>query len=83
MLRHILDQIFQSLLFLFQSLNDKIAALNIELEEVKSVRDRFETDVGQTIQQLSDAKADLAELKSKIDELNGQIDEANTQNKVR
>ena len=40
----------------FQSLNDKIAALNIELEEVKSVRDKFETDVGQTIQQLTDAK---------------------------
>ena len=55
MLRHISDQICQSL-FLFQSLNDKIAALNIELEEVKSVRDKFETDVGQTIQQLTDAK---------------------------
>ena len=56
MLRNILDQICQSLLVLFQTLNDKIAALNIELEEVKSVRDRFETDVGQTIQQLTDAK---------------------------
>ena len=50
---------------------------------MKSVRDKFETDVGQTIQQLTDAKADVAELKSKIDELNGQIDEVNTQNKVR
>ena len=50
---------------------------------MKSDRYKFETDIGQTIQQLTDAKADVAELKSKIDELNGQIDEANTQNKVR
>ena len=71
-----------SLCCLFQSLKDKAEALNVELEEVRTVRDKFEKDLEQTIQQLTEAKTSVADLKAQNDEASGKIDELTAQNKV-
>ena len=66
----------------FQLLKDKAEVLNVELEEVRTVRDKFEKDLEQTIQQLTEAKTSVADLKAENDEASGKLDELTSQNKV-
>ena len=63
-------------------MKDKIEALTNELEEVKTVRDKFEGDLEQTLQQLTEVKTTVADLKAQNDEATGHIEEFTAQNKV-
>ena len=69
-------------LYAFQSLKNNIETLTTELREAITVRENFEKDLEQTLQQLTEAKTSIADLKAQNDETSGKVEEYTTQNKV-
>ena len=65
-----------------QALKNNIETLTSDLAEVVTSKDKFEKDLEQTLQQLTEAKTSIGDLKAQNDEISGKMEENTIQNKV-
>ena len=71
-----------SFISFIQALKNNIETLTSDLAEAVTVKDKFEKDLEHTVQQLTEAKTNIADLKAQNDEYSGKIEEHAAQNKV-